>query len=445
MRLFICILFSSFMLPAAAQQKQYEFELGWKSVKLELHTISDRNKQQSCTFIVSPDSIRALVFNNQVQAIRQFGMKHIYEQQLLGGFISNAKVYLFTKEGTKDELHNWVLDIATGTAKENILPFDLNKEKLIDRISGGNRFLYITSNKKTAELIVYNFTSETQFDTLHYQLGAHKADFGTVDMEGVCPIDVAVEKNKLYLQGDTLQLVMNDQLNATQITSFDLLNKKISNREIPHQVRASADNSFLFENKLYYVGASADSLHIQIVDVNSGAVKKSYVAFAEDTIAFKNTPIMQEGGFYAYGGTREIGKTKQLLRKMDNGDPVICATINSNNQLELVVGSYMKMRMAMATGGVAFRPTSSNSVAMMPPGMFYSNWWDKSVRFKTLLDARSLEHIGGVPGNSINEKIDYYTGGRKIPALGINLFKTNGRYYVAYYENDSRKLSILKF
>jgi hypothetical protein len=444
MRLFFCILFSALMLQAAAQQKHYELNLGWKSNKLELHSISDKNKQQSCTFIVS-DSIRALVFNNQVQLIRQFGMKHMYEQQLLGGFISNAKVYLFTREGTKDELHNWVLDIATGTAKENILPFDLNKEKLVDRISGGDRFLYITSNKKTAELIVYNFTSETQFDTLRYPLGVHKADFGTVDMEGVCPIDVAVEKNKLYLQGDTLQLVMNDQLNITQITSFDIPNKKISEHVIHHQAHASADNSFLFENRLYYAGASADSLCIQIVDVNSGAVKKSFVALAEDTITFKNTPIMQEGGFYAYGGTREIGKTKQLLRKMDNGDPVIGATINANNQLELVVGSFMKMRMAMGTGGVAIRPTSSSSLVMMPPGMFYSNYWDKSVRFKTLLDARSLEHIGGVPGNSINEKIDYYTGGRKIPPMGINLFKTNGHYYVAYYENDSRKLSILKF
>src|SRR5438105_917900 len=148
MRLFICILFSSFMLQAVAQQKHYEFELGWKSNKLELHTISDKNKQQSCTFIVSPDSIRALVFNNQVQAVQQFGMKHIFEQKLLGGFMRNAKVYLFTREGTKDELRNWVLDIATGTTKENVLPFDLKKEKPVDQISGGDRFLFITSNKK---------------------------------------------------------------------------------------------------------------------------------------------------------------------------------------------------------------------------------------------------------------------------------------------------------
>jgi hypothetical protein len=433
------------MLKIAAQQKHYELDLGWKSNKLELHTISDKNKQQSCTFIVSPDSIRALVFNNQVQAIQQFGIRHLYEQQLLGGFIRNDKVYLFTQEGKKDELHNWVMDITTGTSRENILPFDLNKEKMVERISGGDRFLFITSNKKTAELIIYNFTSEAQFDTLHYQLNAHKPDFGTVNMEGVCPIDIAAERNKLYLSGDRLLLVRNDQRDTTYITGFDIPNKKVSNWLIPHGAHASADNTFLLDNKLYYVGASADSLCIQIADVFSGVTKKSFVALAEDTINFRNTAIMQEGGFYAYGGTRELGKTKQLLRKMENGNPVIGATINSNNQLEIVVGSYKEMSIAMGTGGVAIRPTVSSSLVMMPAGMFYSNWWIKSARFKMLLNANTLEHVSGVPGNSINEKIDYYTGGRKIPPLGINLFKANGRYYAAYYENDTRKLSILKF
>jgi hypothetical protein len=50
---------------------------------------------------------------------------------------------------------------------------------------------------------------------------------------------------------------------------------------------------------------------------------------------------------------------------------------------------------------------------LVPAGMFYSNWWIKLARFKTLLNADTLEHISGVPGNSINKKIYYYTGGRK--------------------------------
>lgn len=445
MRLFICTLFSFFVLTATAQQKHYELELGWKSNKLELHTISDKNKQQSCTFIVGTDSIRALVFNNQVQAIQQFSIKHLFEQQLLGGFIRDAKIYLFTREGKKEELHNWVMDIITGATKENILPFDINKEKLVDRISGGDRFLVITSNKKTAELIIYNFTSEAQYDTLHHQLNAHKSDFGTVNMEGVCPIEIAAEKNKLYLSGDKLLLVRNDQRDTTFVTGFDIPNKKVSNWQIPHRANASAENTFLLDNKLFYVGASADSLCIQIVDVFTGTIKKSFTALAEDTIFFRNTPIMQEGGFYAYGGTRELGKTKQLLRKMENGNPVIGATINANNQLELVIGSYKEMTVAMGTSGLAIRPSVNSPLVIMPPGIFYSNWWIKSTRFKTLLNATTLEHVSGVPVNSINEKIDYYTGGRKIPQLGVNLFKTNGRYYAAYYENDSRKLTILKF
>lgn len=448
MRLLICILFSFSTLHVIAQQRHYELNLGWRGNNIQLHTISDKNKEQSCTFIVNQDSIRALVFNNQVQLMRQFGIKRSYGQQLLGGFISNAKVHLFIRQEKKEELLNWVLDINTGTIKDNFIPFDLKNEKEVGHLSGGNRFLFITSNKRTAELIIYNFSGDTQFDTLHYSLGARKPDFGIVDMEGVCPIDIAAEKNKLYLQGDTLLLVMNDQRNNTQVTGIDVSNKKINNWTIPHLANASADNSFLFGNKLFYVGASADSLCIQIADVYSGIVKKSFVALAEDTISFKNTAITQEGGLYNPGGTRELDKAKQLLRKMDNGGPVIGATINSNNQLEIVVGSYKKMKFSQLSAGsnVVMTPGGAGgSMMAMPSGTFYRNDWIKSVRFKILLDARTLEHVQGVPGNSINEKIDYYTGGRKIPPLGTNLFKTNGRYYVTYYENDSRKLSILKF
>jgi hypothetical protein len=322
------------MLQAVAQQKHYEFNLGWKSNKLELHTISDKNKQQSCTFIAGPDSIRALVFNNQVQVIQQFNLEHKNYQQLLGGFVRNAKVYLFTQEWLKEnELHNWVLDIATGTTKENILPFDLNKEKLVDRISGGDRFLVITRNKKTAELIIYNFTSEMQFDSLHYQLDDRKANFGTVDMDGVCPLNIAVEENKLYLQGDTLLLVQNYQRDTTRVTGFDISNKKISNWAIPHRAHASADNSFLLNNKLFYTGANADSLCIQIADIYSGTVMKSFVAHADDTVSFKNTAIIQAEGSNSLNTveTREL-KTKQLLRKMDKDAAVIGATLNSNGR-----------------------------------------------------------------------------------------------------------------
>jgi hypothetical protein len=191
--------------------------------------------------------------------------------------------------------------------------------------------------------------------------------------------------------------------------------------------------------------ATSDSLCIQVVDLYTGAINKSFVANREDEISFKNTPIIQEGGQYSFGTPRELSKTKQLLRKMVNGDAVITATMNYNNQIELIVGSFTQMRsggggVMMMGGGVAGGP-----MIMVPTGGFSRSGWVKSARFKTLLNANTFEHVNGEIGNSINEKIEYYTAGIKIPAEAENLFMTGGRYYHTYYNKDERKLVILKF
>jgi hypothetical protein len=183
-----------------------------------------------------------------------------------------------------------------------------------------------------------------------------------------------------------------------------------------------------------------------VVDLYSGAINKSFVAKREDTISFKNTPIVQEGGAYGAGDSRELSKTKQLLRKMVNGDAVITATPNNYNQIELIIGSYAKM--SGGGGGGMYMPGGGyggSHMVMVPTGGFNRGGWVKSARFKTLLNADTFEHVEGAIGNSINEKIEYYTGGIKIPPQAENLFMTNGRYYHAYYDKELRKLVILKF
>jgi hypothetical protein len=83
--------------------------------------------------------------------------------------------------------------------------------------------------------------------------------------------------------------------------------------------------------------------------------------------------------------------------------------------------------------------------AMFPTGGFNRGGWVKSARFKMLLNADTFEHVEGAIGNSINERIEYYTAGIKIPREAENLFMTNGRYYHAYYDKALRKLVILQF
>ncbi len=470
MRVIISILLSFCALQTVAQQKHFEQPIGWRGKDIQLHTISDKSKQQSCTFVVGKGTIRAFVFNNKVEVVQQFNIPLKSIDKVLGGFIRDNKAYIFTEQAGKDILHNWVLDITTGETKDRFIEFDLKKEKVVDHLSGGDRFLYCTSNNKTSEFIIYNFTSEQQFDTLRYHFdesgwndlttdGAlvRKVSLKKVDLEGECSIDVAVRANKLYLRNDTLLLVMNNHPDSTHVVSFDLPHKKVDPWLIKHHFTlpggeigpyAFSDNSFLLRNKLYYLWVTSDSLCVQVADLFSGVINRSFVAKREDTISFKNTPIIQEGTSNSAHETRELGKTRQLLRKMVTGDVVITATPNNNNQIEVIIGSYAKINTNRGGGGMHMAAGGYGAPMVMvptPTGGFNRGGWVKSARFKMLLNADTFEHVEGAIGNSINEQIEYYTKGIKIPREAENLFMTNGRYYHAYYDKALRKLVILQF
>ena len=74
MRVIICTLLSFCMLKAVAQQKHFEQVIGWRGNSIQLHTISDKSKQQSCTFVVGKEILRAFVFNKKVEVIQQFNI-----------------------------------------------------------------------------------------------------------------------------------------------------------------------------------------------------------------------------------------------------------------------------------------------------------------------------------------------------------------------------------
>ena len=454
------ILFTACVAPLRAQHKQMEQFVGWYGNHIELHTISDKAKQQSCSFIVNDDSIRALVLNNQARVLQQFTLPIISGEKVLGGFFKNGQVYLFTEKRKNDELHIWMLDIATGKTAEKKQDFDLKKEETVDRISCGDRFLYFTVDKKMSEFIIYNFTNEVDYTTLRYKFGEgvwndltsgflfRSIDVEKVDVEGTCSMEVAQNPNKLYVQNDTLFLVMNSHKDSTSIYGFDLLNNKVATRTISHRTgmslsdESSSENSFLLHGKLYYVRATFDSLHIQVLNFHTGQLLKTYSAGKDDEIAFKNTPIVQEGSVTFANTVREL-KTKQFLRKLVNGDAIITATQTGNNRVEIVVAMYKKITKRNDGRWVGGPPGSPQMY--VPSNNFTRNSWTKSTRFKMLLQADTFEFIDGMAGRSINDRIETYTADLKNEPEAENLFMSNGQYYYAYYDKEERKMVVLKF
>jgi hypothetical protein len=456
-----------------AQNKQFVDNISWFGKKVELHTILNRTKQSSCTFLVSGDSIRAYVFTGPLRLMRQFSLPRKLNANLLGGFLRDSSVYMFTELAGKDELYCSALNVITGTVRETVIPFDPEKEKTVTHISAGNHFLYVTASNKKNELIVYDFANERAGTPLRYQFSDEqwkeltRPGFLTrnvrlikIEQDGDLNLDNLSKKNKLYLNNESVMLVMNNHIDSTHIISFDLKQQKVSSWVINHNPGTSAsknisysDNSFLFRNKLYYVRATSDSLQVQIVDPYSGAVSKSFSTQSDKEISWKNTPILDEENDGSQTGVRNRENTKQLLRKMIRDTAVIMVRPYGNDQIEVVVGSYARKTVYMSNGSGSSGfsgggPGSYGTPQYYSPartnGGFYRSTWTKSMHFKMLLSA-DYSNLPGEPTSSMPERIERYTANLHIAPDQENIFVTNGQYYYAYYDKGERKLVVLKF
>ncbi len=457
---FLCI--NYFILQAQEKNVQY---IGWKSSYIELHTIG--NKQQTCTFILGKDSVKAFLVKSNAIAIELFTIPHAFEEKFLGGFIKDGTIYLFMDNALKPGLHSWCYNIENKVITENVVPFELKNEKIINRISSANHFFYFTLNKKTSEFVIYKFNNERYYDTTRYPfdpnvwedlksikrqstVNERKISIERADMEGECDINIAQDSRKLYVHNDTLFLLINNVKNVTTIYTFDLTNNKMDHRIIVHENDDSRNdplvcNSFLLRNNLYYASASNNNLFLQIVDFYTGDILKEFKANRNEEISFKNTPITLQRDVTFAGREKELGKTKQLLDKMTNGSVVIIATPNdAKNEIELLVGSYEEVSSYGGGGGMWMAGGGTATPMFVPNGGFSSGSWGKSAHFKMLINADNYDHINGIITPSINDRINDFTKGIKMPAEGENLFVINGNYYYAYYDKNKRDFTIVK-
>jgi hypothetical protein len=284
-------------------------------------------------------------------------------------------------------------------------------------------------------------------------------DVAKIDEAGLPDIKSVSAKNKVYLIHDTLFLTMNRNLANTIVYAFDLYNKTVSYRLIENdQVKITynkytketkvegdyVDNSYLLNGKLYFVSASDESLHMIVSDFYSGSRLISYEVKREDTIDFKNTPVLQEGKALYFNNTKELTKTKQLLRKMTSGDAAIAA-LHDSIGISITLGSNKEERQ-MGVPGYGF-PSGSSTITIGGPGMgnFSQGTWTKAVRFRMLVDSNTLQHIPGAMEPSINDRVDEYTQGIKIPDYAQNLLFQDGRYIYIYYDKKKKSLNLQQF
>src|SRR5262245_43761782 len=157
MRIAVFILFFFCNLQVMAQSRLFTEYLGWTDKQVELQTINNRTRQSSCTFVVGSDSIRAFIFTGQLKLMRQFSLPRKPGTRLLGGFMRDSSLYMYTERPGRGTLFCTALNVVTDSIKETSIQFDAGKDNKVTHFSGGNHFVYITTNRRSQELTVYDF------------------------------------------------------------------------------------------------------------------------------------------------------------------------------------------------------------------------------------------------------------------------------------------------
>ena len=258
---------SFFNLPA--QQKLGSEYIGWKNPNIELHTIGD--KKQSCTIVMRADSIRVFLMDGKGTLSYCCNIPRLLNEDFLGGFFNDEKLYLFLNNGTNPGIHSFCYNFGDKNLSEHTIPFKINtkEEMIIHRLSSDHHFFYFTVSKNSAELILYKFNNENRLDTMRFKVkddilndityeqktvfSKPVLDVEKTDMEGECDIEIAKCKHKIYVRNDTLLLLLNNKKAVTEVFSFDLTSNTMSNGLIHHSTADANEgkevfNSFLFIN-----------------------------------------------------------------------------------------------------------------------------------------------------------------------------------------------------
>lgn len=459
--LIICVFFSA---TVDAQQKTFEQYVGWKtsSERVVLNSFASGNPDQFVLALSKNDSIQVSLFNHSNILLDQFRVRKNVSDKFSGGFVKGDSIALFFFEDL-DIMHSWVYDTVTKKISEYRIPYNPRKEKHLANINTGTRFLHIAIRKTEPVLIVYDFNAHGNFERSEYDLSAgrlnsglygrdlweklsisqvvmREPDVATINSIEFLQPDEVSNPSKFYCKNDSLFLVINNSVNELSIFSIALDNKAATYRKLEVAKRISAQesvyNTYLYKDRLYHVYADPGVLAVSAYDFFTGKKLAQFQVTREDSIWFKNTAIIQDGGgtVYSKNAHRELEKTRQLVRKMIAGRPIISVSSNAEGQHEILVGVVKELRQV----GGGFHPAGPGGIPAYSGGI--SDSWQRLTHFKMVTDARTEEHLPGVQPVDVMEKIEDYKKGIRSnddAEVVINLEKGTAFFY---YLKDSRKL-----
>jgi len=392
----------------------------------------------------------------------------------LGSSISNAndyRIFLTNNSKKKFAAINFSFKDRTTTISELGLNFTDTNEHFVQSISHQNKFYLITIQEYSNNLRIYSFDDNSKFTVHKIDLSSIKfmnrnyedklsalffgseitfnptIEINKFDKNAISALEQTSDYTKMYVKNNKVTFTFDRNNEYTQILTIDLDTYKPTFRKISkiYKFKAKNSNSYIFEDKIFQVASNTKELFFIIRDYKTEQISAQYIIKKDETISFRNTPIIQYGGAYAY--KRILKKSKQFLRKVSSADIGISVD-KVKGKYQITLGGIKEIRSGGGMGmGFGMPIGSFGGVSMFfnPAGFAYHTYKStKSITIKTILDS-NLKHVEGDVSKNAFDLISEYQNIYDNPEKGESIFKYKDYFVLGHFNYGNQFYQLHKF
>lgn len=436
--------------------------------KSEIFQINEEEKKQLSLFFCSEKQISCLRLNENFEVIDSIttNQKDKKFDEILGYSLSNEKHYTYWTNGKV--YISLAFDYKNKTVENKTYDLQLEKEKIVNKITINNLFYLITVGKNSSVLNFYifnegNYTKRVvDFSSkIFYNSSDKEALLSSVFSEGTnverpysiqnilndspASLVFTANKRKCYNYGDQLVLTIDNNKTFTQYISVNLkdftLDYKIFGQpEIIENADLTNDsNSFLLEKNLIQIRLNSDNMTLAVKDFDNKTVK-AFKANSKDEISFRNSDILQES--LTAKNVKVIDKSNKFIRKIYNLNPSLSCYRNNDNYY-LTIGSISipqsNNNNALVYGGIIGGAAGVLIAAALTSNYSATNlnaYNDRVVVYMNSILDQNFNHVPGTSKKFAFDKMRTYLGDHK----GLQhqtVFKRDKNLYLGAYTNTN--------
>lgn len=464
------------------------FSTSYQSSK-ESYAVPNQENGELMLLLEEKNKFYSYLLNSEYQQQSKITTKTLPSKyrSILGYSINNNIYSIFFSNSRNTKFGVQTFDFGTNSSTSTILDFKIKGEKYVETINYKNQFYLITITKNSSDLNFYTFNKDYQpqkkvvslqqieyqnprdkYHTInaHYLLIADAGgisssiiEIGKIEAKNPNIIETTSKLTKLYQFNNQLIFSFDYSKKETKLCFIDLDNfqftYKTFDKPSKEEKGFTGSNSYIYDNKLFQIASSYQKMKFLISDLTSGKLIKEYAIQKEDSITFKNSPIIQEGGVNFFGianedRVREMEKTAKFLRKISNSNIGISA-YKVNDKYNIVLGGTKEI----PSGGVGFAPgfgggmpiTTSSSAILVgfnPTFYGYGGYTStKSTYINCLFDENFEHQQGDIPKN-VFDKINDFEDTLKKP-IAKNIFLHNNNIHFSYYDKNDKLYKLYRF